>query len=111
MSWMELSWSNISGMASSMDGYLSTLSCSESPILSAHRCEPTLVICCGVLMPATTSSPCALTKYSPLNIFSPFPASRLKHTPVADVSPIFPKTIAMTLTAVPHSSGIPSIFL
>ena len=64
---------------------------------------------CGVRIPATTSSPCALTRYSPLNRFSPLAASRLKQTPVADVSPMLPNTIAITLTAVPHSSGMPSI--
>ncbi|MPM51380.1 hypothetical protein SDC9_98128 [bioreactor metagenome] len=67
------------------------------------------VICCGVRIPATTSSPCALIRYSPLKRSSPVPASREKHTPVADVSPIFPNTMACTVTAVPHSSGIPSI--
>ena len=76
---------------------------------SAQRCEPTFVICCGVRIPATTSSPCALIRYSPLNKSSPVPASRLKQTPVAEVSPILPNTIACTLTAVPHSSGILSI--
>lgn len=57
-------------------------------------------------MPATTSSPWALIKYSPLNISSPVAASRVKATPVAEVLPMFPNTIAWTLTAVPHSSGI-----
>ncbi len=34
---------------------------------------------------------------------------RVKATPVAERSPVLPNTIACTLTAVPHSSGIPSI--
>jgi hypothetical protein len=32
--------------------------------------------------------------------------SRVKATPVADVSPILPNTIAWTLTAVPQSPGM-----
>ena len=79
------------------------------PCISAHFCEPALVICCGVRIPATTSSPCALTSHSPLKTSSPVAASRLKQTPVADVLPMLPNTIAITETAVPHSAGIPSI--
>ena len=56
--------------------------------------------------PATTSSPCAFTRNSPLNLRSPVAASRVKATPVAEVSPMFPKTMHCTFTAVPHSSGI-----
>ena len=48
----------------------------------------------GVRMPATTSSPCASTKYSPYNFFSPVFGLRVNKTPVPDVSPKFPKTIA-----------------
>ena len=92
-----------------MEGYLAMRSSSEMPARSAQRCEPIFVICCGVRIPATTSSPWALIRYSPLNRSSPLPASREKHTPVAEVSPILPNTIACTLTAVPHSAGIPSI--
>ena len=33
--------------------------------------------------------------------------SRVKPTPVPDASPRLPNTIAMTVTAVPHSSGTP----
>ena len=47
-------------------------------------------------MPATTSSPCALTRYSPLKMSSPVAASRVKATPVAEVSPMLPKTIICT---------------
>lgn len=39
-------------------------------------------------------------------MFSPVDASLVKPTPVADVLPMLPKTIAYTLTAVPQSSGI-----
>ena len=57
-------------------------------------------------MPATTSSPWALMRYSPLKRFSPVAASREKATPVAELSPMLPKTIACTETAVPHSAGM-----
>ena len=35
----------------------------------------------GVRMPATTSSPCALGRYSPYSFFSPVAGLRVKHTP------------------------------
>jgi hypothetical protein len=38
------------------------------------------------------SSPCALTRYSPYNNFSPVLGSRVKQTPVPEVSPILPNT-------------------
>ena len=38
--------------------------------------------------------------------FSPIEGLRVKHTPVAEPTPLFPKTIWTTLTAVPRSSGI-----
>ncbi|GBU22250.1 hypothetical protein R80B4_02156 [Fibrobacteres bacterium R8-0-B4] len=63
----------------------------------------------GVRMPATTSSPWALTKYSPKNFFSPLAGLRVKATPVAEESPMLPKTMAWTLVAVPHSWGMPSM--
>jgi hypothetical protein len=47
-----------------------------------------------------------LIRYSPVKISSPVAGSRVKATPVAEVFPMFPKTIACTFTAVPHSSGI-----
>jgi hypothetical protein len=72
----------------------------------AQRFEPSTVICCGVRMPATTSSPCALIRYSPLKMFSPVAASREKATPVAEFWPMLPNTIACTDTAVPHSAGM-----
>jgi len=59
----------------------------------------------GVRIPATTSSPCAFSKYSPKNRFSPEDGSRVNATPVAQSSPMFPNTIACTLTAVPQWSG------
>ncbi|OAV74096.1 hypothetical protein Barb7_02453 [Bacteroidales bacterium Barb7] len=99
----------MAGMASSIDGYLAARSFSGTLARSAQMIEPAFVICCGVRIPATTSSPCALIRYSPLNTSSPLPASREKQTPVADVLPILPNTIACTFTAVPHSAGIPSI--
>ena len=64
------------------------------------------LISCGVRMPATTSSPCALMRNSPYSFFSPVDGLRVKATPVAEVSPILPNTMACTLTAVPQLSGI-----
>ncbi len=60
----------------------------------------------GVLTPETTSSPWALIRKSPEGAGAPVTSSRLKATPVAEVSPLLPKTICCTLTAVPQSSGI-----
>ncbi len=60
----------------------------------------------GVRMPATTSSPWALTRNSPKNSFAPVAGFRVKPTPVPERSPVFPNTISWTLTAVPMSSGI-----
>ena len=60
-------------------------------------------------MPATTSSPWALTRNSPKKRRSPVEGSRVNATPVPEVSPRFPKTIACTVTAVPQSLGIPWI--
>ena len=60
----------------------------------------------GVRMPATTSSPCAFGRYSPKNFFSPVEGLRVNATPVAQSSPMLPKTIDCTLTAVPQSSGM-----
>ncbi len=56
--------------------------------------------------PDTTSSPWALTRKSPDGSGSPVTSSRLNATPDPDVSPLLPKTICWTLTAVPQSSGI-----
>ena len=64
------------------------------------------VNCKGVRIPATTSSPWAFTRNSPKKTFSPVEGSRVKHTPVPESSPVFPKTICTTLAAVPASSGI-----
>ncbi|MBA7579495.1 hypothetical protein ES708_21366 [subsurface metagenome] len=82
------------------------LSSSEMFANLAQRIDPSFVIFSGVRVPATTSSPCALIRYSPLKISSPVPASLVNATPVAELSPIFPKTIAWTLMAVPQSLGI-----
>ncbi len=60
----------------------------------------------GVRIPATTSSPCALERYSAKNFFSPVEGFRVKPTPVPEFSPMFPKTIAWTLQAVPRLWGI-----
>src|SRR5579875_1928717 len=60
----------------------------------------------GVGIPATTSSPWALGRYSPYSSFSPVAGLRVKATPVALSGPMFPKTIAWTFTAVPRSWGI-----
>src|SRR2546422_491509 len=60
----------------------------------------------GVRMPATTSSPCALSRYSPYTAFSPVAGLRVKATPVPEVGPRFPNTMVCTLTAVPRSWGI-----
>ncbi len=60
----------------------------------------------GVRMPATTSSPWALVRYSPKSTFSPVAGSRVKATPVPESSPMLPKTIDWTLTAVPRSCAI-----
>ena len=64
-----------------------------------------VAIACGVRMPATTSSPCALTRNSPKKRRSPLEGSRVKQTPVPELSPRLPNTMAMTVTAVPQSSG------
>ena len=48
----------------------------------------------GVRIPATTSSPWALIKYSPQNVFSPVAGSLVKATPVPELSPEFPNTMA-----------------
>ncbi len=57
-------------------------------------------------MPATTSSPWALVRYSPVTTFSPVRGLRVKQTPVALSSPRLPKTIETTLTAETAVSGI-----
>ena len=56
----------------------------------------------GVRTPATTSSPCAFIKNSPISFFSPVAGSRVNATPVPDVSPMLPNAIICTLTAVPQ---------
>ena len=60
----------------------------------------------GVRMPATTSSPWAFIRYSPYSFFSPVEGLRVKATPVPQSSPMLPKTMPCTLTAVPQSPGI-----
>ena len=56
--------------------------------------------------PETTSSPWALMRKSPLGSGAPVTSSRENATPEPDVSPLLPKTICWTLTAVPQSSGM-----
>ena len=60
----------------------------------------------GVRTPDTTSSPCALTRKSPDGSRPPVISSREKATPEHELSPLLPKTICWTLTAVPQSSGM-----
>ena len=60
----------------------------------------------GVRMPATTSSPWAFVRYSPWSSRSPLIVFRVNATPVPESSPMFPKTIVTTLTAVPRSWAI-----
>ena len=56
-----------------------------------------------VLTPATTSSPCALVRYSPSISRLPLCPFLVKTTPVALSSPMFPNTIVTTFTAVPFA--------
>ena len=55
--WISLSSLYTSGITSSSEGYLALRSSSEMFWALAQRFEPSMVICCGVRMPATTSSP------------------------------------------------------
>ena len=73
--------------------------------------ESLLLIGCGVLIPATTSSPCALIRYSPYNSLMPLDGFLVNATPVPDLSFRFPKTIVCTVAPVPNESGILLIFL
>ena len=57
-------------------------------------------------MPATTSSPWALIRKSPSRPGSPVVALRDIATPVAESSPVLPKTMATMFTAVPRSSAM-----
>ena len=66
---------------------------------------------CGVLIPATTSSPWAFIRYSPNNLFSPVDGFLVKATPVPDVIPMLPNTIDWMFTAVPRFPGISFSFL
>ena len=61
---------------------------------------------CGVRTPATTSSPWAFIRNSPNSFFSPVAGLRVNATPVPEVSPVLPKTMDWTLTAVPQSEGM-----
>ena len=54
----------------------------------------------------TWSSPWALIRNSPYSLLSPVEGLRVNATPVAEVSPILPNTMACTLTAVPQDSGM-----
>ena len=77
---------------------LEQLACGSSGKWFAMRVEGSVL-----RMPATTSSPCALTRKSPYGLFSPVAALRVKPTPVPELSSRLPNTIACTLTAVPRS--------
>ncbi len=59
-------------------------------------------------IPATTSSPWALTRKSPYSPVAPVAGSRVKPTPVPDSLSRLPNTMAWTLTAVPRSWAIRS---
>ncbi len=56
--------------------------------------------------PETTSSPWAFCRKSPLGSLKPVTSLRLNATPDPLVSPLLPKTICWTFTAVPQSSGM-----
>ena len=92
---MRVSSLNASGIATSIEARSEPDSMRASSVMS-----------CGVRMPATTSSPWALIRNSPYSLLSPVEGLRVKATPVAEVSPMLPNTIAWTLTAVPHDSGM-----
>ena len=76
--------------------------CSNTSGITSFSAE----IGCGVRTPATTSSPCALIRNSPINFFSPVAGSLVKATPVPDSSDQLPNAISCTLTAVPQENGI-----
>ena len=57
-------------------------------------------------MPATTSSPWAFCRNSPITFLAPVEGSRVNSTPVPLSSPILPNTIAWMFTAVPIFSSI-----
>ena len=61
----------------------------------------------GVRMPATTSSPCASGSHSPKMPDAPVLGFLVNATPVPEVCPLLPKTMACTFTAVPVSSLMP----
>ena len=56
----------------------------------------------GVRTPATTSSPCAFFRNSPISFFSPVAGSRVNATPVPDSLFRLPNTMGITFTAVPQ---------
>ena len=56
----------------------------------------------GVRTPATTSSPWAFIRNSPMSFFSPLAGSRVKATPVPDWLLRLPNAIICTFTAVPQ---------
>ena len=72
--------------------------------MSAMKSPNDTVVC----VPATTSSPCAFKRKSPVGPLSPVAGSRVKTTPLPEASSRLPKTIAWTVQAVPRLSGIPS---
>mmetsp|Transcript_24141 Transcript_24141/g.91101 ORF Transcript_24141/g.91101 Transcript_24141/m.91101 type:complete len:360 (+) Transcript_24141:1168-2247(+) len=64
----------------------------------------------GEREPLTTSSPCALNRYSPKSMSSPVEGLRVKSTPVPESSSRLPYTMAITLTAVPRRPVISLIW-
>ncbi len=82
---------------------------SFSPAKASGKSWAIAAIGSGVRTPATTSSPWALTRNSPYRAFSPLAGSRVNATPVAEVSPRLPNTIAWTVTPVPIAAEMPCI--
>ncbi len=60
----------------------------------------------GVRTPATTSSPWAFMRNSPMSRFSPVAGSRVNATPVPELLFKLPNAIICTLTAVPQLYGM-----
>ena len=75
-------------------------------LVDGRRCASFIAeIGSALRMPATTSSPWAFARKLPYSTFSPVFGSRVNATPVPESSPMLPKTIVWTLTAVPQVVG------
>ena len=59
----------------------------------------------GVRTPATTSSPCALIRYSPISFLAPVAGSRVNATPVPERSPELPNAICSVGVVCKHLLG------